>query len=173
VGLSKLIVLGLGSNRSWKSPESDIIDPVSILEKAIADLGKILSSMRRASFFETEPVPKSDQTNFINTAVAGFYSDTPENLLSQIQEIEAKYGRDRSKEIYWGERTLDIDILLFGSLIHSTENLVIPHPRLEERRFALEPLLELWPDSYSPVTGELYRYNINTLPEQWVRKLVF
>ena len=143
----------------------------TILEKAIAGLGEVLSGIRRASFYETEPVPKSNQNNFLNTAVTGFFSGQAKELLERIQKIEARFGRDRSKETRWGERSLDIDILVFGNLILSTQDLDIPHPRLNERRFALEPLLELWPDACCPKTGVPYREICNALPEQGIKVL--
>jgi len=89
--------------------------------------------------------------------------------LKLISETEARFGRDRSREIRWGERSLDIDILLFGNLILSDPDLVIPHPRLEERRFAMEPLLELMPQACSPVTGAGYSGICAALPDQGVR----
>ena len=158
--------MGLGSNRTWKK-----MDSLAILQKAVIELGQILAETRCASFYETEPVPKSDQNNFINTAVTGFFAGSPEELLFRIQETEAEFGRDRSMETRWGERSLDIDILLFGSLVFSSVNLVIPHPRLEERRFALEPLLELMPQACSPVTGKSYQGICALLSGQCVKKL--
>ena len=164
------IVLGLGSNRSFLFA-GNILEPHAILEKAISELGKILGKIRCASFYETEPIPKSSQKNFINTAAAGFFSGSPEELLGLIHETEAMFGRDRSTEIRWGERSLDIDILLFGNVVLSAPDLVIPHPRLEERRFALEPLLELWPQARSPVNGISYRAICDVLPDQGVKKI--
>jgi 2-amino-4-hydroxy-6-hydroxymethyldihydropteridine diphosphokinase len=109
--------------------------------------------------------------------VAGEYSKDALSLLSAINEIETSFGRDRSKERRWGERTLDIDILLFGDQIITqyiegglAPVLEIPHPRLKERRFALEPLLELWPDAVDPVSGLSYAEICRALPEQGVRR---
>ena len=113
----------------------------------------------------------TDQNRFINTAVMGYYPGTPRELLSRMQGIEAKFGRDRSKERRWGERLLDIDILLFGDLIINEPDLIIPHPRLKERCFALEPLLELLPDAEEPGTFLSYREICKTLPDQGVRIL--
>jgi 2-amino-4-hydroxy-6-hydroxymethyldihydropteridine diphosphokinase len=106
-----------------------------------------------------------DQNPFINTAVFGVYPGSPWELLAQVNEVEALFGRERSKEQRWGERSLDIDILLFGNLVISTPTLAIPHSRLEERRFALEPLLELWPEARSPLTNVSYRQICDSLPE--------
>jgi 2-amino-4-hydroxy-6-hydroxymethyldihydropteridine diphosphokinase len=138
--------------------------------------------LRAASLYETEPLYVTDQGRFINTAVAGFYPEplaqgSPDsrrarNLLSRINEIEARFGRDRSRERRWGERPLDIDILLFGGLSLSEVDLGIPHPRLRERRFALEPLLELLPEAVEPGTGVSYREICDSLPDQGVRIVI-
>jgi 2-amino-4-hydroxy-6-hydroxymethyldihydropteridine diphosphokinase len=137
--------------------------------------------LRTASLYETEPLYVTNQRCFINTAVAGFYPEpqgvsdpiSAKALLHRINEIEARFGRDRSRERRWGERPLDIDILLFGGLILSEDGLEIPHPRLKERRFALEPLFELLPEAKEPGTGISYREIYDSLPEQGVRKLNF
>ena len=149
-----LAVLGLGSNLG---------DSRRIVLDAMAALERVLAGLRRASLYETDPLYVTDQGRFINTAVCGLYSGTPRELLSCIHGIEARFGRDRAKERRMGERTLDIDILLFGELravLPASANepcLEIPHPRLKERRFALQPLLELLPDALEPGTGVPYR----------------
>jgi 2-amino-4-hydroxy-6-hydroxymethyldihydropteridine diphosphokinase len=157
----ELVVLGLGSNRG---------DSYQILCAAIETLRTILDSMRQASVFETEPLYVADQERFLNTAVAGFFGGGPGELLTLVNQIEALFGRDRSRERRWGERTLDIDILLFGNaLIHNPPVLEIPHPRLYERAFALIPLLELVPDARDPATGVPLQNILARLPEQGVR----
>ena len=161
-----MAVLGLGSNLG---------DSRRTVLGAITALGQVLAELRSASLYETEPLYVADQGRFINTAVAGFYSGTPGELLSCIHGIEANFGRNRNQERRMGERTLDIDILLFGDLaavFPASENgprLEIPHPRLRERRFALQPLLELLPDAVEPCTGLSYRSICDALPEQGVR----
>ena len=156
----ELIVLGLGSNRG---------NSRRIILDAIAALDQILVKLRRASLYETDPLYVIDQNRFINTAVAGHYTGSPQELLSCIHEIEARFGRDRAREQRWGERSLDIDILLFGNLVIDEPNLQIPHPRLKERRFALEPLLELFPDAVEPGTGLSYKAMCDALPDQGVK----
>ena len=160
VGL--LTVLGLGSNLG-NSPKT--------ITNAIIELEKILKDLRSASFYESEPLYVTDQAVFINTAVSGFFSAGPGELLEQIHDIEARFGRNRSREIRWGERSLDIDILLFGNAVYSADNLTIPHPRLRERRFALEPLLELLPDASCPETGIPFREICYMLADQGVKKI--
>jgi 2-amino-4-hydroxy-6-hydroxymethyldihydropteridine diphosphokinase len=101
---------------------------------------------------------------FLNTAVSGYYRGGPRDLLAEIHRLEAAYGRDRSRERRWGERTLDIDILLFGDLVMEGPELEIPHPRLHERRFALEPLLELCPEAADPRTGRYFKDILRGIP---------
>jgi 2-amino-4-hydroxy-6-hydroxymethyldihydropteridine diphosphokinase len=154
------VVLALGSNQG---------DSPGILGAALGALGEILEEIRVASFFETEPLQVTDQRRFLNTALGGRYQGEPRELLEQIHRIEAQFGRDRKKERRWGERPLDIDILLFGGLVLSEPpELEIPHPRLTERRFALVPLLELFPDAADPRTGRAYRVFMEELPRQGI-----
>ena len=158
-----LVVLGIGSNRG---------DSRRIVFDALDALEHVLMELRRASLYQTEPLYVTNQERFINTAAAGFYNGSPAGLLSSIHEIEVRFGRDRAREQRWGERTLDIDILLFGSLAAvfppaaDGHGLEIPHPRLAGRRFALEPLLELLPDATEPGTGRAYRTLCEALPPQ-------
>ena len=155
-----LVVLGLGSNLG---------DSKRIILDAVKALEEILTELRSASLYETEPLHVIDQGRFINTAVIGRFDDPPEKLLQHVHKIETFFGRNRSSERHWGERTLDIDILLFGDHIIQYEGLIIPHPRLKERRFALEPLLELLPEAVEPGSGISYRSIYDALPEQGVR----
>ena len=171
------VVLGLGSNRGDTQRDSS-----RIVLDAIAELGKFLTELRSASLYVTDPLYVTDQARFINTVVCGYYPDlntrassdiqTARELLYCIHYIESRFGRDRVHERRWGERLLDIDILLFGDLVLNESDLIIPHPRLNERRFALEPLLELLPDAAEPGTGLSYRSICEALPDQGVRLLL-
>ena len=161
------VVLGLGSNLG---------DSRLIILEAINNLKEVLIKLRAASLYETKPLYVEDQNRFINTAVAGYYmgdedSNSAGKLLQSINRIEERFGRNRARERRWGERPLDIDILLFGNLIINRADLEIPHPRLKERRFALQPLLELLPDATEPGTGLSYRSVCETLPDQGVTLL--
>jgi 2-amino-4-hydroxy-6-hydroxymethyldihydropteridine diphosphokinase len=132
--------------------------------------------MRQAPVYRTEALylketPVKEQPDFLNTAVCGLYEKLPYDLLKSIHSIEASFGRDRSKETRWGERSLDIDILLFGgTVVSDAPDLEIPHPRLKERRFALIPLLDLLPGARDPVTGIPYRIFLNGLSGQRVEQ---
>ena len=158
----QLVVLGLGSNKG---------DSRLIILSAIKALKAILGDLKAASFYETDPLHVIDQAPFINTVVCGLSSLQPGELLVSLQGIEARFGRNRQQERRWGERTLDIDILLFGEEIVQETDLVIPHPRLNERRFALEPLLELLPCAVDPATLRPYKDICQALPFQGIRKI--
>ena len=162
-----LVVLGLGSN-TGKS-QRIILDAVDVLREHFADL-------RMASIYETAPMYVKEQNNFLNTAVSFYFHEIADSLsafkiLKTINGIEALFGRDRNREQRWGQRSLDIDILLFGNLVLSEPDLEIPHPRLKERRFALQPLLELLPDAAEPGSGLSYRNICDKLPDQGVKNI--
>jgi 2-amino-4-hydroxy-6-hydroxymethyldihydropteridine diphosphokinase len=133
-------------------------------------LGSLLNNMRSAAVIETAPQYITDQPRFLNTAVCGYWARSPRKLLEALHRIESAFGRDRNQERRWGERTLDIDILLFGEeVISEGPELEIPHPRLRERRFALEPLLELLPGAKDPLSGRLFRDLLEELAPEGAR----
>ena len=104
-----------------------------------------------SSFHETEPVGgPPGQGKYLNAAAVLETTLDPLELLQVLQEIEAQFGRVRT--VRWGERTLDLDLLLFDDRIIDTPELTIPHPRLRVRRFVLEPLAEIAPEAVDPVT---------------------
>ncbi|MDR2792054.1 MAG: 2-amino-4-hydroxy-6-hydroxymethyldihydropteridine diphosphokinase [Treponema sp.] len=155
--MASLVALGLGSNKAYKKANGYVQTPRELLEEGTVKLGGVLSRLRTAPVFETEPLYVTDQPRFLNTAVCGYYEGTPRGLLSVIHDIEASCGRNRAEERRFGERTLDIDILLFGGLVVSEQDLEIPHPRLADRLFALIPLLVLLPYAKDPLSGKSYR----------------
>jgi len=116
-------------------------------------LGQVLESLRSSSIYRTQPRYVLDQPDFLNLVVAGTSTLDPMELLQRTQAIEAEFGRDRSKERHKGPRTLDIDMLMYGSTIMESPSLTLPHPGLTERAFVLVPLLELEPHARHPVSG--------------------
>jgi len=102
---------------------------------------------------ETEPVGVVDQPAFLNGAVAIETARAPRDLLDLLLEIERSLGRVREER--WGPRTIDLDLLVYGAEVVDEPGLRVPHPRLHERRFALEPLAELQPDLDVPGWGEV------------------
>lgn len=107
--------------------------------------------VRVSSYLETEPYGYTEQENFLNACIACRTLMTPEEILHFIHEIEQ--DRNRTREIHWGPRTLDIDILLYDREQIATQDLCIPHPEMELREFVLAPLTELAPYLRHPVTG--------------------
>ena len=129
-----------------------------------ANLGDREATMRRAidllgdevvavsTFRETDPVGYEDQPRFLNAAVALETALTPRELLDQLLAVERELGRTRDGPHY-GPRTIDLDLLLYRDEIVDEPGLRVPHPRLAERRFALEPLQELDPGLVIPGVG--------------------
>ena len=138
------VLVGLGSNLG---------DRLANMNGAITVLDRFSDvAVRQVSAFrETEPVGgPPGQGKYLN-AVALLETDLgPVALLRVMQDVEAKFGRERT--VHWGERTLDLDILLFDDRIIDTPELIVPHPRINTRRFVLEPLLEIAPAAVDPVT---------------------
>jgi 2-amino-4-hydroxy-6-hydroxymethyldihydropteridine diphosphokinase len=133
--------VGLGSN---------LEDPARQVEVALQELDHLPDTrvVKRSSLYRTAPVGYADQPDFIN-AVAQLETGLPaERLLDELQALEARHGRARSFPN--APRTLDLDLLLFGSLVLQTERLTLPHPRMRERAFVLDPLREIAPDLVIP-----------------------
>lgn len=133
--------LGLGSN---------IGDRKQQLLKAIDLIGNIkgIKVTKQSSIYETAPIGYTDQPNFLNLCLEIETELSPQQLLKHCLDIEQQLHRVR--EIRWGPRTLDIDILLFSDNIIETDNLSIPHPRMQERAFVLIPLNDIASDKKDP-----------------------
>jgi 2-amino-4-hydroxy-6-hydroxymethyldihydropteridine diphosphokinase len=157
----KLVYLSLGSN---------VGDREANLREAISRLGAIGRVQKVSSFYETEPVEFVAQPWFLNCAVALETEKMPKQFLSAILQIEQEMGRRREQKK--GPRTIDIDILLFGSSVIDTKDLTIPHPAMHERRFVLEPLAEIAPEQRHPIFKRTARELREALPAgQSVRKI--
>ena len=102
---------------------------------------------------ETDPVGIVDQPAFLNGAVALETKLAPRDLLDALLAVERDLGRERRER--WGPRTIDLDLLLYGDETIDEPGLTVPHPRLHERRFALEPLLDLDPELAIPGRGRV------------------
>jgi 2-amino-4-hydroxy-6-hydroxymethyldihydropteridine diphosphokinase len=133
--------LGLGSNLGDRA--GNLQAAVDVLD---AETGvKVVAS---SSVWETDPVGGPSQPDYLN-AVIGVETDlAPHDLLSACQRTETALGRVR--DVRWGPRTIDIDILLLDELVIDDADLTVPHPRMSERAFVLLPLLELTPDAMLP-----------------------
>jgi 2-amino-4-hydroxy-6-hydroxymethyldihydropteridine diphosphokinase len=142
--MSTLALIGLGSNLG---------DRRAILDAALAELATAPGVLVRAvsSYHETAPVggPKG-QGPFLNAAAALVTSLSPQALAELLHELERQAGRVRLAR--WGERTLDLDLLLFGDQVIDTPHLIVPHPGMAVRRFVLAPLAEVAPEVVDPLT---------------------
>lgn len=152
------VVLGLGSNSAYAGME-----PMRILRMVCAELGALLVGMCCSSVYRSRPMYVEAQPPFCNMAVCGEYAGTARELLHAVQRMEARFGRDRSKEIRNGPRPLDIDIELFGTERIAEPDLQVPHPRIAERAFVLVPLLEILPDSFGCAQKEAYSALLDAL----------
>jgi 2-amino-4-hydroxy-6-hydroxymethyldihydropteridine diphosphokinase len=121
------------------------------LEAALAAIANIPATMllRRSPIYESKPWGKTDQSDFLNMVAEITTQLEPYTLHRHLQKIERDMGRDEDGE-KWGPRPIDIDVLLYGNRTLKTASLVVPHPRMWERRFVLRPLLDLTPDLTTP-----------------------
>jgi len=138
--------VGIGSNLG--EPERQIAAALELL-RAVDGIDVVAVSSLR----ETEPVGYLDQPNFLNGAAALETELSPRELLDRLLAIELQLGRERGTGPRFGPRTIDLDLLLYGDVVVEEPGLTVPHPRLAERRFALEPLAELDPELEIPGQG--------------------
>jgi 2-amino-4-hydroxy-6-hydroxymethyldihydropteridine diphosphokinase len=142
------------------------------LEAAIKFICKEIGGiLKLSSIYETEPWGFEHEQNFLNQAVEVETEFAPEKILEKIHEFENNLGKKKRTGEYLA-RTIDIDILFFNDEIINQPDLIIPHPRLHERKFVLEPLAEIIPDFIHPVFNEkISKLNNKCLDDKWVRKL--
>ena len=139
--------------RAYVALGSNLGDRGAILMRALKliDATEGIDVTRVSNMIETAPVSDDeDQPKYLNGVIAVETTLTPGQLLGELQAIEAKLGRDRANEQRWGPRTCDLDILLMDAAVIDTLVLTVPHPRMAERRFVLEPLAEIAPDVVVP-----------------------
>ncbi|QLB18511.1 2-amino-4-hydroxy-6-hydroxymethyldihydropteridine diphosphokinase [Mannheimia granulomatis] len=130
---------------------SNLNNPLEQLKQAVENLKSFATRFEISPFYGSKPVGPQDQPDYVN-AVAKFDTDlSPTDLLDKLQSIEQKQGRVRLRR--WGERTLDLDIILYGNQQIQTERLTIPHIEMKNREFVVVPLFSLTPDLILP-TGE-------------------
>jgi 2-amino-4-hydroxy-6-hydroxymethyldihydropteridine diphosphokinase len=142
VGL--VAVVGFGANLG---------DRLSTMRAAARELGGTVQVDATSRVYASAPVGPP-QPDFLNAAALVRHAGPPEELLDVLLAIESKLGRVR--RVKWGPRIVDLDLLWAAGIVVDSERLVVPHPRLRERAFALLPMLELVPDASDPRTGERY-----------------
>jgi 2-amino-4-hydroxy-6-hydroxymethyldihydropteridine diphosphokinase len=137
-------VVALGAN---------LEEPRKAIELAIELLKQAADVTAVSSMYETEPVGGPEQENYIN-AVLILESELPAaDLLSLLHGIEKSMGRVR--DVRWGPRVIDLDLIQYGTLLSESEDLTLPHPRAHERRFVLEPWHEIEPDAILLTQGRI------------------
>lgn len=143
-----MIFVGLGSNLTT----GGLRTPQEVLEESLKSLEKKgVSVLRRSPWFRSAPIPASDQPWFVNGVAEVRSAFSPQRLLEVLHEVEAEYGRVRS--VRNASRTLDLDLLDYdGQVLEEEGGLILPHPRLAERAFVLQPLAALAPAWRHPVS---------------------
>jgi 2-amino-4-hydroxy-6-hydroxymethyldihydropteridine diphosphokinase len=157
----KVVYLSLGSNMGER--EDRLGQALEALER------EEISITARSSIYETEPQDVTNQPWFLNMVVEAKTRALPLNLMNTLLRIEREIGRVRAAHMLRGPRPIDIDMLLFGNAVIAMPQLTVPHPRMLQRRFVLEPLLEIAPDLRHPVTREALRDHLAATREQQIR----
>ena len=120
------------------------------LAKALKEIGKTGAVIKKASsIYETEPWGAEGQPNYYNQVIEVLTETDASSLMQYLLTIEKKMGRERS--VKYGARTIDIDILFFNSEVIQNDTVIIPHPRLHQRKFVLVPMVEIAPELIHPV----------------------
>jgi len=137
-------VVALGAN---------IGNPEEQMDIAVALLKESTEVIAVSTYFQTKPVGGPEQPEYLN-AVCILESELPAlELLSLLHGIEQSLGRERIE--HWGPRTIDLDLIQYGSLLSSADELTLPHPRAHERRFVLEPWAQIEPDAILLTHGRI------------------
>lgn len=137
-------VIALGSNLG---------DRELNIDSAVAEIAKIIEVTHLSTNHETDPVGGPDQPKYLNAVLIAESLLTPEELLKALLAIESRLGRVR--EIHWGPRTIDLDLIIVDDEKIDSPDLVLPHPRAHERRFVLEPWAEIDPEAVLPGHGRV------------------
>lgn len=157
----KTVYIALGSNLG--APAANLLKARECLEK------EGLHIRRASSLYETAPRGFADQPWFLNQVLEAETDLLPRQLMQRLLGIEREMGRLRT--VPNGPRVIDLDVLLYADAIIKTEDLQIPHPRMAERRFVLDPLAEIAPDLRHPITGLTIKEMQAAVQDQQVRRV--
>ncbi len=142
---------------------SNLGDRQDNLDQALKAMAAIVDITARSSVYETDPLYVVDQPVFLNMVVAGETRLGAEPLLAELKRIEVEIGRVPARRN--GPRVIDLDILYYGDQVMDTGRLIVPHPRIAERMFVLEPLCEIAPEWRHPVLKRTTRKLLAGLKE--------
>lgn len=137
-------VIALGSNLG---------DRELNIDSAVAEIAKIIEVTHLSTNHETDPVGGPDQPKYLNAVLIAESLLAPDELLKALHAIESRLGRVR--DIHWGPRTIDLDLIIVDDEKIDSPDLVLPHPRAHERRFVLEPWAEIDPEAVLPGHGRI------------------
>lgn len=153
------VVIGLGANLG---------DPRAQLQQATSELASRLGSVRASGLYASAAIGP-EQPDFMNAALLVSYPAPLHELLRLTREVEHRLGRRR--DVHWGPRVIDLDLLWAGDRTSSDAELIVPHPQLTRRAFALLPLLELCPEAVSPLDGAAYRSFLSDVHSQRIERV--
>lgn len=156
----------MGANRAYLALGSNIGDKDRYIREAIDMLNEheAIKIVKVSPTYNTAPVGYTDQADFLNAAVAIDTTLSPRELLAVCLDIEQRLGRVRT--IRWGPRTVDIDIIFYDDLIIDDGILTVPHPRMHERGFVLQPLYDIAPNAVHPI----YKKTVEQMYREWKAK---
>jgi 2-amino-4-hydroxy-6-hydroxymethyldihydropteridine diphosphokinase len=134
-----------GVRQAYVGFGANLGDPASTLQSAAAELGRTVATVTAGShIYRSRPIGLTDQPDFRNAVARLSTTLVPDALLDAVLALEARFGRVR--DVRFGPRTLDLDLLWYEGVVRNDERLTLPHPRAHEREFVLRPLAELDPD---------------------------
>jgi 2-amino-4-hydroxy-6-hydroxymethyldihydropteridine diphosphokinase len=154
IGDWQLTIGGMEGMTAYIALGSNVGDREATLRRALMLMETTcdIQVVRISHFVQTDPVGgPSGQEKYLNGVAQIVTGLSPHELLAELRQVEWALGRDRQEEQRWGPRTCDLDILLMGEVVIDTPDLTIPHPRMHERLFVLEPLDEIAPEAMHPV----------------------
>lgn len=158
----KIVYIGLGSNLG---------DRLNYLQRAVQLVSKNHNILKCSSIYETAPVGFTEQNFFLNQVICVETNFSAKDLLYNVLQTELEL--DRKRDLKWGPRTIDIDLLLYDNEIINDDDLILPHPGMYSRRFVLEPLTELCPDLIISADGKTASHYLKEVMDQKVEKLNF
>lgn len=147
------IYIALGSNIGDR--EGNLKRALDMLEESSVHI------IKKSKFYETKPYGVADQPDFLNVVAEVSADMQPIDLLHTMRDIERRMGRERKR--HWGERNIDLDLLIYPNVIMDTPELTLPHKDMENREFVLRPMTEIAPDLVHPVLGSTMQELLNAL----------